>query len=336
MSGRLPCQVGLATCLWIKTTCQMFGHLRDVKFRLKSFLERNILPTNHLAMFSWTPAAMVEALASNRDEPAWLNQHDLQVGPLLYRNQLAPQSAGPHPEQVHGSKHGNNHADPDGSYGSSVGNEFDWVLQELNPDTCSHPQGLRTYGAAGHSDRICNFSQSSPKLVLRPKRLWEYQRARQRPKPRLRPHQVLSTQSSGWAPFLPSSQDSSWAPHLSQNSSLHPQLIRQPGCQKRLLGSVRSLRRIWMVEQWSTQSTTTWFRAIAACGVTKWTLVEIYGGHANITARAMECGLKALQPVDKIHGVNLMTREDHQWSPFLTVIEPICKLWSPLTNLTDY
>ena len=33
----------------------MFGHLRDVKFRLKSFLERNILPTNHLAMFSWTP-----------------------------------------------------------------------------------------------------------------------------------------------------------------------------------------------------------------------------------------------------------------------------------------
>ena len=70
-------------------------------------------------------AAMVEALASNRDEPAWLNQHDLQVGPLLYRNQLAPQSAGPHPEQVHGSKHGNNHADLDGSYGSSVGNEFD-------------------------------------------------------------------------------------------------------------------------------------------------------------------------------------------------------------------
>ena len=114
--------------------------------------------------------------------------------------------------------------------------------------------------------------------------------------------------------------------------------LMKPGKQKRLLGSVRALRHVWMVEH-------SIYNNIVHCNRKlrrhKVDLVEIYGGHANVTARALECGLRALQPIDKIHGINLQTKKDHQWlrsmlrqwSPFLTLIEPECRLWSPLTNL---
>ena len=56
-------------------------------------------------------------------------------------------------------------------------------------------------------------------------------------------------------------------------------------------------------------------------------LLEVYGGHANITRYAQKVGLRALQPVDKIYGINLSTRDDFQQfrqlvrrhRPFLTV-----------------
>ena len=114
--------------------------------------------------------------------------------------------------------------------------------------------------------------------------------------------------------------------------------MMKSGKQKRLLGSVRALRQVWMVEQSIYNNIVHSNRKLRRHKVD---LVEIYGGHANVTARALECGLRALQPVDKIHGIHLQTKKDHewlrsllrQWSPFLTLIEPECRLWSPLTHL---
>ena len=41
-------------------------------------------------------------------------------------------------------------------------------------------------------------------------------------------------------------------------------------------------------------------------------LVEIFGGYANITAEGLRCGLRALQPVDRVYGLSLDTKKDHQ------------------------
>lgn len=118
-------------------------------------------------------------------------------------------------------------------------------------------------------------------------------------------------------------------------------LFMKPGRQKRLLGAAKSLRKIWMVEHAIYNNLLQSNRRLRRHKVD---IVEVYGGHANVTARAMECGLRALQPIDKIHGIKLDTRADHawlrsllkRWSPFLTLLEPECKLWSPLTNLNYY
>ncbi|CAK8999613.1 Copia protein (Gag-int-pol protein) [Cleaved into: Copia VLP protein [Durusdinium trenchii] len=73
-------------------------------------------------------------------------------------------------------------------------------------------------------------------------------------------------------------------------------------------------------------------------------LIEIYGGHCNITEEALSRGLRCLQPVGKIHGISLNSKADfawlqrllHRWRPLLTVLEPECRLWSPLTGLNYY
>ena len=41
-------------------------------------------------------------------------------------------------------------------------------------------------------------------------------------------------------------------------------------------------------------------------------LCEIYAGYANITAEALHQGLRAVQPVDSVHGIQLQTRQDHE------------------------
>ena len=390
-------------------------------------------------------SAMAEALASSHDEFARPDQQCLQVGPLLHRNQLASQPEGPDSEQVHGSKHRNNHADYDGSYDSPVCDEPERVCQESR-----HLQS---------SSRTADLQSSRPiNSNLRPLRLQSRSSSRTTPTRQAQgqsssqdtsgtakgqgkgqsqgfghlkyavfwlgtflafvsglflgtisiselqsasgvdtvdggPGLTTSTRSSGAGEtrrscggdgscippeldFLGSGSAGGGSPRTGglrlglgeysrggndgereRSWPLRPQLqgsadapltfedqqfaFMKPGRQKRLLGSVRSLRRIWMVEHSIYHNLVQSNRRLRRHKVD---LVEIYGGHANITARALECGLKALQPIDKIHGVNLTTRKDYawlrsmlkQWSPFLTVLEPECKLWSPLTNLNYY
>ena len=117
--------------------------------------------------------------------------------------------------------------------------------------------------------------------------------------------------------------------------------LMRPGRQKRFLHTAKSLRQIWMVENTIYYNLVQSNRVLRRC---KADLLEVYGGHANITRYAQKVGLRALQPVDKIYGINLSTRDDFQQfrqlvrrhRPFLTVFEPECRLWSTLTNLNYY
>ena len=115
----------------------------------------------------------------------------------------------------------------------------------------------------------------------------------------------------------------------------------KPGKQKRLLGTIRQMQQLWMVEL-SIYDTlvqqSRWLRRSKA------DLVEIYAGHGNISEYALGKGLRVLQPVDKVFGTELNTKEDFDWliqslsywKPLLTVVEPECRLWSSLTNLNYF
>ena len=64
-------------------------------------------------------------------------------------------------------------------------------------------------------------------------------------------------------------------------------------------------------------------------------VVEIFGGMSNITVEALQCGLRALQPVDMVHGVKLDDKKDYkvltkllkERRPFLVVWEIIMNPW---------
>ncbi|CAK9000573.1 Retrovirus-related Pol polyprotein from transposon RE1 (Retro element 1) (AtRE1) [Includes: Protease RE1 [Durusdinium trenchii] len=115
----------------------------------------------------------------------------------------------------------------------------------------------------------------------------------------------------------------------------------KPGKQKRLLGTIRQMQQLWMVEL-SIYDTlvqhSRWLRRSKA------DLVEIYAGHGNISEYALGKGLRVLQPVDKVFGTELNTKKDFDWltqslsywKPLLTVVEPECRLWSSLTNLNYF
>ena len=112
----------------------------------------------------------------------------------------------------------------------------------------------------------------------------------------------------------------------------------KPGRQKRLLGTLRGLQRLWCVEH-------TIYENCLASAIRlrrhKADIIEVFAGKGNITARALEMNLRALQPVDKCYGIRLDSKDDFNWlrgllddwKPILTLLEPECRLWSPLVNM---
>ena len=400
-------------------------------------------------------SAMAEALAADHVGSSQVDQQCVQVSPLLRRDQHAAQSARPDPEQVHGAKHGNDHADHYGGHDGPISFESDRVLQEAGElRTSSRTSSLRGSGllgadlrplrVPGHSSTRATTSSRSESWTSGQDSTWgaKGQGKGQRQSfghikniifwlgtlfalisglflgtTTIAELQSESTTSPAYGgagattsstslgtgetespdgdgissqlDFLgfrrgQQSLDLGSRPRRGSSTlrlesgserggggvgagpdgdvgvrfgSLDPQLrgsadtpltfedqqfaYMKPGRQKRLLGTVKALRRIWMVEHTIYHNMTQSNRRLRRHKVD---LVEIYGGHANITARALECGLRALQPIDKVHGINLDTHEDHvwlrslmrKWSPFLTLIEPECRLWSPLTNLNYY
>jgi len=69
--------------------------------------------------------------------------------------------------------------------------------------------------------------------------------------------------------------------------------------------------------------------------------LEVYGGFANISIEGIKQGLKVAQPIDKVHGVAIETKADHEHlrqllrrhRPFLTVWEIRCDPWSHIQHL---
>ena len=115
-------------------------------------------------------------------------------------------------------------------------------------------------------------------------------------------------------------------------------MIVKAGTRKGLLGHVKAIRRDLEAE-----SRIYLVRDIRARRQRQHRvdLVEVYGGHANITARAVQQGLRTLQPVDKVYGMRLDNKKDFArlrdkllfWKPFLTAWEIACTAWSPLQRL---
>ena len=118
--------------------------------------------------------------------------------------------------------------------------------------------------------------------------------------------------------------------------------LLKPGRRKRLLHTARQLRQLWLTELQIYDNVIQAARKLRHTSEVD--LIEIYGGHCNITEEALSRGLRCLQPVDKIHGISLNSKADfawlqrllHRWRPLLTVLEPECRLWSPLTGLNYY
>ena len=114
-------------------------------------------------------------------------------------------------------------------------------------------------------------------------------------------------------------------------------VLRQ-GLQKRLLGTIKAVRQCLNVEAQLYQQ-----QAALAQNLRKHRcdLVEIYGGFANITAEGIAHGLRVLQPVDKVHGIDLDTKKDHeilrrllrQHKPFLVIWEIRCDPWPRIQHL---
>ena len=110
------------------------------------------------------------------------------------------------------------------------------------------------------------------------------------------------------------------------------------GTQKRLLGHTRALRKSIEMESKVYLARDAQARQRRHHRVD---IVEVYGGKANITAVALNRGLRALQPVDQIYGQLLQAKKDFvalrerlcHWKPFISAWEIACTAWSPLQRL---
>ncbi|CAL1130232.1 unnamed protein product, partial [Cladocopium goreaui] len=114
--------------------------------------------------------------------------------------------------------------------------------------------------------------------------------------------------------------------------------VMRAGLQKRLLGNVKQVLNTWSFENKAYDRGVQQVRAMRKF---QHDVVEIFGGFANITAEALEQGLRALQPVDSIYGVSLVKASDYKKlcdllrdrRPFLVVWEIRCDPWSNINHL---
>ena len=109
------------------------------------------------------------------------------------------------------------------------------------------------------------------------------------------------------------------------------------GTQKSLLSNVRRIQDLWRAEAEVLTSTTERSRKLRGC---KADLIEVYAGAAHITEVAAKSGLRTVEPIDQIYGINMSKKGKgniveliEARKPYLTVYEIECRLWGPLTNL---
>jgi len=109
------------------------------------------------------------------------------------------------------------------------------------------------------------------------------------------------------------------------------------GAQKSLLSNVRKIQDLWRAEAEVLTSTTERSRKLRGC---KADLIEVYAGAAHITEVAAKSGLRTVEPIDQIYGINMSKKGKgniveliEARRPYLTVYEIERRLWGPLTNL---
>jgi len=112
----------------------------------------------------------------------------------------------------------------------------------------------------------------------------------------------------------------------------------KPGTQKRLSGNCRQVQEAL---QWETRVYEAHVRKGRTMRRFKNDVVEVFAGMANITAEALSRQLRAIQPIDAVHGIRLDVKEDFKKltqllvdrRPFLVVWEIRCDPWSNIQHL---
>ena len=140
-------------------------------------------------------------------------------------------------------------------------------------------------------------------------------------------------------------ENASAGPRHMQGSPDYPLLMEDRGAfrpkvglLKRVRGNEKAMHALWQAEARMYLARTAQARKHRSY---KTDLIEIFGGHAEITRVALQQGLRAVQPVDQVYGVKLGTSADWnqlrsllaQHRPFLIVYEIECTLWSNIQNL---
>ncbi|CAE7889819.1 RE1 [Symbiodinium microadriaticum] len=114
--------------------------------------------------------------------------------------------------------------------------------------------------------------------------------------------------------------------------------VVKSGLAKRIRGNERAMREAWKMENQAYEQRVHTARKLRKHAAD---LVEIYGGHAEITHVALDQDMRVLQPVDQVHGLSLDKPADFdalrslllKHKPFLTVFEFPCTLWSNVQHL---
>ena len=127
-------------------------------------------------------------------------------------------------------------------------------------------------------------------------------------------------------------------PRQPKRLSIFRNTSRQPFEVKRPNGNERPMKEAWELECRAYEVRAHRARTVRNFGSD---LVEIYGGHAEITRVGVLCGLRVLQPVDKASGIALDPSQDFsvlrnlllKHKPFLAVYEFPCTLWSIIQHI---
>lgn len=112
----------------------------------------------------------------------------------------------------------------------------------------------------------------------------------------------------------------------------------KPGTQKRLSGNCRQVKEALQCEARVYEAHVKKGRTMRRF---KNDVVEVFAGMANITAEALGRQLRAIQPIDAVHGIRLDVKEDFKKltqllvdrCPFLVIWEIRCDPWSNIQHL---
>ena len=146
--------------------------------------------------------------------------------------------------------------------------------------------------------------------------------------------------------YLADSDNTTDTKHLADSASAKKTKRPSEGTRMNLMKGIRYVTAVFLLEAMvmsvaATAFAGNWSQAIY--GTTRPDVVELFGGHAEISYQGWKQGWLALQPIDKIYGTDLFEPEQRrgclemieQQQPRLAILEFPCTYWSQLTR-TNY